>query len=163
MRAQRKFAGLGAGGLSVTVDAVEISAFGGGDMVHARKLIAPAVLLVWLCVALHAGVVRADSIGPAQEQELSDAKAALESARKAPVEKYAAAQIKHAQDNLQDADAARQAQDATKFSRLARLARAYAELAAAMADYGAVADQLASTSESVQKARIEVELLTKQK
>lgn len=116
-----------------------------------------------LCMAAFAGIARAESIGPALEQEFNDAKAALESAGKEPVEKYAAAQMKQAQDSLRSADIARQDRDATKFSRSARMARAYAELAIAMADSAAAADALASTSEALRRAKFELDQLTKQR
>ena len=105
----------------------------------------------------------AQSIGPAQEQELIDARKSIEMARKAQVERYAASQFKLAQDILQRVDAARQAKDATEFSHAARLARAYAELSVAITELGVETDRLASTNDSLQKAKAEIERLSQQK
>ena len=134
-------------------------------MLFAGKSVALSFMLVSLSLgmAAFAASARAQSIGPALEQEFNDAKAALESTRKGPAEKHGAAQLKQAQESLQSAEVARQTKDATKFSRSARIARAYAELAGAVGDSAAAADQLAATNEALQNAKFELDRLTKQK
>lgn len=133
-------------------------------MLFAGKSAAHGFVLVSLslCLAAFAASARAQSIGPGLEQELNDAKAALEATSEGPAEKYAATQLKQAQESLQSAEVARQAKDATKFSRSARIARAYAELAAAVGDSAAAADRLAATNEALQNAKSELDRLTKQ-
>ena len=103
----------------------------------------------------------AQDIGPAQEQELRDARNAIEAARRMQGEKFAAAQLKLAQDSLQASEAAHKEKSAEKFGRAARLARAYAELAQALAELGEESQKLAAAGEALQKARAEIERLTR--
>ncbi len=126
----------------------------------------------WLCGATIAlssalfglsGHALAQSIGPVQEQELIDARNSIEMARKAQVDRYAAIQFKQAQEILLRVDSARQAKDADEFSHLARLARAYAELSVAISELGVETDKLASTNDSLQKAKAEIERMSQQK
>jgi hypothetical protein len=125
-------------------------------------LTAAGVALAML-VPFHTRPAAAQDVGPAQEQELRDARGALESARKGPGEKFAAEQLKQAQASLQDAEEARKQKDAERFSRAARLARAYAELSGALGELGVESENLAATSESLQKARAEIERLNNTK
>jgi hypothetical protein len=99
----------------------------------------------------------ADSITPAQEQEFSDAKSALESARNAQAEKYAPSHMKQAEENLSNAMQFRQMPDPVGFSRASLLARAYAELALALAVLENNAEQLSATQEAIVKAKTEIE------
>jgi hypothetical protein len=103
------------------------------------------------------GVVWADSISPAQEQEFIDARGALESARNAQAEKYAPSHMKQAEDFLQAAKKARQIPDAAGFSRASLLARVYAELASALAELEVDVENLSATQEAIQKAKAEIE------
>jgi hypothetical protein len=103
------------------------------------------------------GVLWADSISPAQEQEFIDARGALESARSAQAEKYAASHMKQAEDFLQTARKVRQIQDAAGFSRASLLARAYAELALALTELEVDVENLSATQEAIQKAKAEIE------
>jgi len=99
----------------------------------------------------------ADSITPAQEQEFSDAKSALESARNAQAEKYAPSHMKQAEENLSYAVNVRQIPDSVGFSRASLLARAYAELALALAELESNVEQLSATQEGISKAKAEIE------
>lgn len=123
-------------------------------MHFAKILLLPALLLA----LAGAGAARADNIGPAQEQEYADAKSALEAARKAQAEKYAAVEFKQAQSTL---DGVRQTQDATRFSEASRLARAQAELAAALGELGVESEKLAAANAALQKAKDELASLAK--
>ena len=127
-----------------------------------KFIFSPSVSLA-LCFAATVLVtdVHAQDIGPALEQEYVDAKGALEAARKGQAETRAAAQIKLAQESLQSADEARQGKDGAKFGQSARIARAYSELAVAVADYAAEAEKLTTTNDALQKAKAEIERLTK--
>lgn len=103
------------------------------------------------------GILWADGISPAQEQEFTDARNALESARKAQAERYAPSYLKQAQDFLQTARDARQLPDPTGFSRASILARAYAELAEALAEQQVNVENFSATREAIQKAKAEIE------
>jgi hypothetical protein len=103
----------------------------------------------------------AQAISPDQEQEFAAAKIAIEAAQKARAEKYALEPLKQAQDLLGTAGNARSSQDSVKFTQASRLARAYAELAKAIADLKSEGEKLAATYEELQKARAEVEQLKK--
>jgi hypothetical protein len=107
------------------------------------------------------GSAGAEGITPAQEQELTDAKVAIDAARKAQAEKYGRETLKQAQDLCATAENARQSEDAVKFTQASRLARAYAELARAMAEVKSEEEKLAATQEELEKARAEVNLLKK--
>ena len=107
------------------------------------------------------GSAGAQGISPAQEQELADAKVAIDAARKAKAEKYALETLKQAQDLFATADQARQSKDAVKFTQASRLARAYAELAKAIAELKSEEEKLAATQEELQKARAEIDRLKK--
>ena len=107
------------------------------------------------------GIAGAESISPAQEQEFSDAKAAIGAAQSAQAEKYAPEPLKQAQDLLVTAENARSLKDPVKFTQASRLARAYAELARALAELKAEEERLAVTQEELQKARAEIDRLKK--
>jgi len=131
-------------------------------MSFARRLVFLGTLFFSLVfVVAHAGVVWADSIGPAREQEFSDARGALEAALNAQAEVFAPSHLNQARDLLQTADKARRSQDAERFVRASRMARAHAELAKALAEFKADEDQLAATNEALQKAKAEIEGLKK--
>ena len=57
-----------------------------------------------LLIPSFSGSAGAQGITPAQEQELTDAKVAIDAARKAQAEKYALETLKQAQDLLVTAD-----------------------------------------------------------
>ncbi len=103
----------------------------------------------------------AENITPAQEQEFTDAKVALEAARKVPADKFALSYIKQAEDFLKTADSARQMKDVVRFSQASRLARSHAELAQALAELNVEVEKLATTNNELQKARAEIESLKK--
>jgi len=105
------------------------------------------------------GVALAQDVGPAQEQELRDAKTAIEAAQKGPAAKHSGAQIKSAQDSVLAAEEARKQKNGEKFGRAARLARAYAELATAVGDLGEERQNVASTQEAAKNARADIERL----
>ena len=107
------------------------------------------------------GCAGAEGFTPAQEQELADAKVAMDAARKAKAEKYAIEPLKQAQDLLVTADNARPSKDGVKFTQASRLARAYAELAKAIAELKSEEEKLAAIQEELEKARAEVDLLKK--
>ena len=104
---------------------------------------------------------QAQGITPAQEQEWTDAKVAIDAAGKAQAEKYALETLKQAQDLFATADQARQSKDAVKFTQASRLARAYAELAKAMAEVKSEEEKVAAIQEELEKARAEVDRLKK--
>jgi hypothetical protein len=118
-----------------------------------------------LCVLLVIGsfpeFARTQEISPAQEQEFIDAKAALGAAQKAQAEKYAPEPLKQAQDLLATVEKARSSKDAVKFAQASRLARAYAELAKAIAELRFQEEKYASTQEELQKAKKEIDRLKK--
>jgi len=103
----------------------------------------------------------AQGISPAQEQEFTDAKAALEAAKKAQAEKYSAEPLNKAQDLLITAENARAFKDGIKFAQASRLARAYAELAKSIAELKSEEEKLAAANEQLQKAKAEIERLKK--
>jgi len=107
------------------------------------------------------GSAGAQGITPAQEQELADAKVAINAARKARAEKYARETLKQAQDLSATAENARRSEDGVKFTQASRLARAYAELARAMAEVKSEEEKLAAIREELEKARAEVDRLKK--
>lgn len=109
------------------------------------------------------GPLRAQAIGPGQQQELIDANNAVETARKTQAEKYAAMPFKQAQDSLQSIEAARAAGDAKKFSEIARIARAYAELAVASSELAIETEKAAAINAAIEKAKAEIERLGKPK
>ena len=107
------------------------------------------------------GFAPAQGILPAEEQEFTDAKVAIEAAQRAKAEKYAPEPLKQARDLLIVAGKARKSQDSVKFTQASRLARAYAGLAKAMADLKTEEEKLAATYEELQKAKEEIERLKK--
>jgi hypothetical protein len=113
-----------------------------------------------LLLILLGGTAQAQ-ITPAQEQEFTDAKLALEAAQKVQGEKYAAEPLRQGQDLLVTADNARQQKDAVKFTQASRLARAYAELAKAIAELRTEEEKLAKVQEDLQKAKAEIDRLKK--
>jgi hypothetical protein len=107
------------------------------------------------------GIAEAQSIPPAQEQEFTDAKAAIGAAQKAQAEKYAPEPLKQAQDLLVTAENARSFEDSVKFTQASRLARAYAELSRSIAEFRTEEEKLTATQEELQKAKAEIDQLKK--
>jgi len=126
-----------------------------------RSILLGAALFPLLFVAALTGIAWADAISTSQEQEFVDAKGALEAARKAEGEKFAPSYIKQAEDFLKIAGSARSIPDAAGFSRASRLARAYADLARASAELNADIEMLATTQETLLKAKAEIDRLKK--
>ena len=124
-----------------------------------RSILLGATFSLLVFAAAFTGIVWAADISPAQEQEFTDAKGALEAARNVQAEKFAPSYIKQAEDFLQTANNARQIQDAAGFSRASLLARAYAELAEALAELETDIEKLSATQEELQKAKAEIEQL----
>ena len=118
-------------------------------------------LCVILVIGSFSGFARAQEISPAQEQEFIDAKAALEAAQKAKAEKYALENLKQAQGLLGTADKARKVKDSVKFTQASRLARAYAELAQALAEFKSEEERLAAAREELRRTRVEIDRLKK--
>jgi hypothetical protein len=81
-----------------------------------RSILLGSTFSLLVFAAAFTGVVWAAGISPAQEQEFTDAKGALEAARNVQAEKFAPSYIKQAEDFLQTANNARQIQDAAGFS-----------------------------------------------
>lgn len=94
---------------------------------------------------------------PAQEQEFIDARAALQSARGAKAETLAAHPFQKATEFLGVAESSRSLKDATPFARASRLARAYAELAEAVAELKAEEAKLAATGDELRRVKAEFE------
>jgi hypothetical protein len=107
------------------------------------------------------GIAEAQSIPPAQEQEFTDAKAAIGAAQKAQAEKYAPEPLKQALDLLVTAENAHSFKDSVKFIQASRLARAYAELARSIAELKTEEEKLTATQEELQKAKAEIDQLKK--
>lgn len=124
-----------------------------------RSILLGAAFSLLVFAAAFTGIVWAAGISPPQEQEFTDAKGALEAARNVQAEKFAPSYIKQAEDFLQTANNARQIQDAAGFSRASLLARAYAELAEALAVLETDIEKLAATQDALQKAKAEIEQL----
>jgi hypothetical protein len=118
-------------------------------------------LCVILVVCSFSGFAGAQEISPAQEQEFTDAKAALEAAQKAQAEKYALENLKQAQGLLGTADKARKVKDSEKFTQASRLARAYAELAQALAELKSEEERLAAAREELKRTKVEIDRLKK--
>ena len=115
----------------------------------------------WMGLTLLAmtGAALAQDVGPTQEQELRDAKTAIEAAQKGPAVKHAGAQIQSAQDSVLAAEEARKQKSGERFGRAARLARAYAELAMAVGDHGEERQNVVATNEAAKNARADIERL----
>ena len=107
------------------------------------------------------GFASAQGITPAQEQELVEAKAAIDAAQKAQAGKYAPETLMQAQDLCATAENARQSEDGVKFTQASRLARAYAELARAMAEVKTEEERVTAIQEELEKTRAEVDRLKK--
>lgn len=122
-----------------------------------KKFILTGAIVLTIAVTIPAVLRAADIITPAQEQEFIDAKSALESARGANAEKYAASHMKQAEENLSRAIQSRQIPDSVEFSRASLLARAYAELALALSELESNVEQLSATQEAIVKAKAEIE------
>lgn len=126
-----------------------------------RFILLRVVFYFLLLIPSFSGSAGAQGISLTQEQELADAKVAIDAARKAKAAKYAIETLKQAQDLLVTADNARPSKDGVKFTQASRLARAYAELAKAIAELKSEEEKLAATQEELQKARAEVGRLKK--
>jgi len=120
-----------------------------------------AIFLTLLFLSCFFAAAHGQEISPAQEQEFSDAKLALEAALKSQAEKYAPEPVKQAQDLLVTAGNARSFKDPVKFAQASRLARAYAELAKATAELKSEEEKLAATQEELQKVKAEIDRLKK--
>jgi cell division protein FtsB len=120
------------------------------------------LLLMLLALSAYSGGGVAQAIDAALEQELTDAKVALDAALKAQAEALAPAQLQQSRDYLEAADQAREGSDPTRFSRVARMARAYADYAKAVAELGQEAQKLAATQEDLATAKAEIERLRRQ-
>ena len=118
-------------------------------------------LCVILVICSFSGFVRAQEISPAQEQEFIDAKVAIETAQKANAEKYALENLKQAQDLLGTADNARQVKDPVRFTQASRVARAYAELAQALAELKSEEERLAAAREELRGTKAAIDRLKK--
>jgi hypothetical protein len=127
----------------------------------AKSILLRMSFVLLILVVAFPDVACAENITPAQEQEFTDAKGALEAARKVQAEKFAPSYIKQAMDFLNNASSARSIPDAEGFSRASRLARAYAELAKASAELNADVEMLATTQEALLKAKADIDLLKK--
>jgi hypothetical protein len=124
-----------------------------------RSVLLGAMFYLLVFTATFTGVLWADGIGPAQEQEFTDARGALDAARSVQAEKFAPSYMKQAEEFLQTAKNAKQIPDAAVFSRASLLARAYAELAEAVAELEIDIEKLAATQDALQKAKAEIEQL----
>ncbi|MCX5818558.1 MAG: DUF4398 domain-containing protein [Deltaproteobacteria bacterium] len=121
-----------------------------------RSILLGAVFYFLVFAATFTGVLWAEGISPAQEQEFTDARGALESARNVQAEKFAPSYMKQAEEYLQTARNAKQIPDASGFSRASLLARAYAELAEAVAELETDVEKLAATQDALQNAKAEI-------
>ncbi len=115
-------------------------------------------VLLSLCIA---GPLRGQEITPALEQEFLDAKAALATAQKVQGDKYSAENMAKAQELLNAAESVRPLKDGAQFAQASRLARAYAELAKAVAELKIDQENLAATNDDLKKVKAEIEQLKK--
>jgi len=124
-----------------------------------------SLFLVFVCGALLslciAGPLCGQDITPALEQEFLDAKAALATAQKAQGDKYSAENMAKAQELLNAAESVRPLKDGAQFAQMSRLARAYAELAKAVAELKIDQENLAATNDDLKKVKAEIEQLKK--
>jgi cell division protein FtsB len=124
-----------------------------------------SLFLVFVCGALLslciAGPLCGQDITPALEQEFLDAKAALATAQKAQGDKYSAENMAKAQELLTAAESVRPLKDGAQFAQMSRLARAYAELAKAVAELKIDQENLAATNDDLKKVKAEIEELKK--
>ncbi len=121
-----------------------------------KTLLFSTLLCLLLSAASTPQVWGADAITPAQEQEFSDAKGALEAALKAQAEQFAPEPTRQARNLLQGANQARQSRDAIKFTQSYRLARAYADLAKAVAELHDETEKLVTSRKELEKAKAEI-------
>jgi hypothetical protein len=127
----------------------------------ARKTICLWVICGIILSLAGAGTALGQDISPAQTQEFFDAKEAFDSARKAQAENYSPETMKTSGDFLNQAESARSSKDGVRFSQASRLARAYAELAEALAELKKEEEKLAATTEDIKKIKGEIERLNK--
>lgn len=120
----------------------------------AKKILLLGTFMCTLAIVFaFSNALWAASMAPAQEQEFSDAKAAIEDARSSQTEQLAPEFMQQAQALMKTAANARQSQDAVLFSRASRLARTYAELAKASAELQTDVGKLAAAKESLDKIK----------
>ncbi len=129
-------------------------------MAHKNRILPGLVIALGLFLIFPLCALAQD-ITPGHEQEFTDARNAIDLAKKAGAEKYAPEPFKQAQDLLSAAGEARSHKDAVKFSQASRLARAYAELAKATAELKSEEEKLTAAQEELQKTRVELERLKK--
>jgi hypothetical protein len=127
---------------------------------------APKTIGLWVVCTLLitlslSGPVGGQALSPTQEQEYIDAKEALNAARGAQAEKYAADQLKKAGSFLNTAESVRTSKESDRFTQASRLARAYAELAEATAEFKREEETLASTQDELLKVKAAIERLKK--
>ena len=120
-----------------------------------------AILATGLVCFLGMSSAEAQEITPAMQQEFTDAKAAIEAAKKVQAEKYSPESLNKAQDLLITADNAKAFKDGVKFAQASRLARAYAELAKSIAELKSEEEKLAAAQEELKKAKNEIDRLKK--
>ncbi|MDA8124385.1 MAG: DUF4398 domain-containing protein [Deltaproteobacteria bacterium] len=127
----------------------------------APKTFGLRVLCALFIILSLSGPALGQSLSPTQEQEYMDAKEALNAARSAQAEQYAADPLKKAADFLALADSSRPLKDSVPFTQFARLARAYAELSEATAELKREEQTLAATQNELRKVKAEIEQLKK--
>ena len=122
-----------------------------GKIFHASLII----FSVFISISF-TGIVLAQDISPAHEQEYMDAKAAIDAARKVNAAKYEPDKLKDAADYLNKADQARIAKDDVQFSRASHLARAFADSARAWTELKIEQEKLSATQTDLQKLKAEI-------
>lgn len=127
------------------------------------SLLVPHLAALLLVFAAMPAPAWAGPLDPALEQEFSDAKRALDAARKLSGDEAVAALSKQADEFLRTAEEARSGQAPVQFARSVRLARSYAEFAVASSELNAVTAQLATADDDLRKTKAEIERLTKLK
>lgn len=118
-------------------------------------------LAFFFCPVFLLGQALQAQVSPGQEEEYTDAKLAIEAAQKAQAEKFAPEPLRQGKDLLTTAEHARQFYDTVKFTQASRLARAYAELAKAIAELRMEEERLAKIHDELQKAKAEIDRLKK--
>jgi hypothetical protein len=126
-----------------------------------RRTVFPRIACLLFLALCLVGPVWGQGFSPAQEQEFIDARQAVEQARSAQAEKYAAEALAKSGDLLLTAEKARASKDSALFTQASRLARAHAELAEAAAGLKREEQALAEANDALKKVKAEIEQLNK--
>lgn len=128
-----------------------------------RRIFSKWTLFGLLFLASGAGQARADASNPTSQEELIAARVAWQRAHEAQAERYAAPFLRQAEELLDRAEKARQANDDLTLTQASLLARRYAELAQTIAELKGEEEKLAATRGEWQRVRNELDRLLEEK